>query len=106
MGKGTAPQWATLFFGIKESSMNGEKGFLKLFEAVLSIYKHYMDDILGIWLKYPDPLADAQIWKEFKDNINDFHGLKWTFTEHTKSDVIFIDMSLSIEKGRITLTIY
>ena len=49
---------------------------------------------------------DAIIWQEFKENVNDFHGLEWVFTEPTKSDVIFMDMSLSIEKGKITSTIY
>ena len=39
MGKRPAPPWATLFFGIKESGMNGEEGFLKVFEDVLRFYK-------------------------------------------------------------------
>jgi len=76
MGKRPAPPCATLFFGIKESGMNGEEGFLKTFETALSLYKRYLDDILGIWLKHPNPQVDAPPWLEFKDNVNDFHGLE------------------------------
>jgi len=82
--------------------MNGKEGFLELFEAVMSFYKQYLDNILGIWLKHPNLAVAAQIWQGFKDSSNDFHGLKWVFTEPTKSDIIFMDMSLLIQRGKIT----
>jgi hypothetical protein len=65
-----------------------------------------LDDILSIWLAHPDPATDAKLWQDFKDEINDFHGLEWTFTERTKTDVVFMDMSLSIERDKIVSTIY
>ena len=46
-----------------------------------------MNDILAIWLAHPDPATNAKLWQDFKDEINDFHGLEWTFTKPTKTDV-------------------
>jgi len=65
-----------------------------------------LDDILIIWLAHPDPATNAKLWQDFKDVINGFHGLEWTFTEPTKTDVIFMNMSLSIEGDKIVSTIY
>ena len=55
MCKRSAPPWATLFFGIKESGLCSNKGFLKKFEDNLLFYKRYLDDILAIWLAHPNP---------------------------------------------------
>jgi len=48
MGKKPAPPWATIFFDIKESGLNGKEGFIKEFAEQLSFYKRYLDDILGV----------------------------------------------------------
>ena len=69
-------------------------------------YKRYLDCILAISLAHPDPATNAKLWQDFKDVIIDFHGLEWTFTEPTKTDVIFMDMSLLIERDKILSTIY
>jgi len=106
MGKRPAPLWATLFFGIKESGLCSNKGFLKKFEDNLLFYKRYLDDILAIWLVHSDPATNAKLWQDFKDEINDFHGLEWTFTEQTKAGVVMMNMSLSIERDKIVSTIY
>ena len=38
--------------------------------------------------------------------IRNFHGLEWTFTPLARSDVAFMDMSLSIENDRVESTLY
>ena len=61
MGKRPAPPWATLFFGMKESGLCSNKGFLKKFEDNLLFYKRCLDDILSIWLANPNPATDEKL---------------------------------------------
>ena len=38
-------------------------------------YKHFIDNILGIWLCHPDPQENARLFKSFQDDINSWKGL-------------------------------
>lgn len=100
MGKRPAPPWATIFFGIHEND------FVPRWWHCLQYYKRYIDDILGIWLAHPDPETDARLWAEFQSIVGSFHGLEWSFTKRSRSGVVFMDMSLSIENGRVESTLY
>ena len=99
MGTRPAPPWATIFFAIHEEAV------LDRFKDNLAFYKRYIDDIFAIWLTDSDPIRDAETWSEFKE-FTSFHGLRWDFTEPKRSNVNFMDMSLSIEGGKIVSTIY
>jgi hypothetical protein len=100
MGKRPAPPWATIFFAIHEGQ------FVPQFEEYLLFYRRYLDDIIGIWLAHPDPATNLANWNEFKATVGNFHGLEWTFTPLARSDVAFMDMSLSIENDRVESTLY
>ena len=100
MGKRPAPPWATIFFAIHENH------FVPMYQDFLLFYKRYLDDILGIWRGHPDPTINEQRWTEYKQTVNDFHGLEWEFTTPSRSGVAFMDMSLSIVNGRIESTLY
>ena len=100
MGTRPAPPWATIFFAIHEEAV------LDRFKDNLAFYKRYIDDIFAIWLTDSDPIRDAETWSEFKEFTDSFHGLRWDFTEPKRSNVNFMDMSLSIEGGKIVSTIY
>lgn len=100
MGKKPAPPWATIFYAIKEIVL------LDKFAASLLLYRRYIDDVLAFWLPHPDPVENAKTLQEFRDCMNDFHGLEWTFTKPATSGIAFLDMSLSIKDCRIASTLY
>eukprot|EP00804_Cyclotella_cryptica_P010741 CCRYP_005523-RA/>CCRYP_005523-RA protein AED:0.45 eAED:0.45 QI:0/-1/0/1/-1/0/1/0/55 len=49
MGISPAPPWATIFYGIFEEHI------LKTWKQYLFLFKRFIDDILGIWLRDPSP---------------------------------------------------
>ena len=100
MGKRPAPPWATLFFAIHKDN------FVDQFSEYLLFYKIYLDDIIGIWLVHPGPATNLAKWNEFKTTVGNFHGLEWTFTPLVRSDVAFMNMSLSIEGDWVESTLY
>ena len=79
---------------------------LDKFAASLLLYKRYIDDVLAFWLPNPDPVENAKSLQAFRDCMNDFHGLKWTFTKPATLGIIFMDMSLSIKNNKIASTLY
>jgi hypothetical protein len=99
MGKPPAPPWANIFMAIKEDK------FSPVFQAMLMLYKRFIDDIIGLWLCDPDPVEDERLWSAFKANVNDWHGLQWIFSERSFS-VDFMDMTISISNGRIETTLF
>lgn len=99
MGTPPAPPWATIFFGIHELQL------LKEFTVDrLPYYKRFIDDIVGIWLKHPDPVEDETLWTAFKDRVND-GGLEWILTERGKR-IDFMDLTISIVDDHIETTLF
>lgn len=98
MGTPPAPPWATIYFGIHEQK------FLGTYVDVLMLYKRFIDDILGIWLTHPDPIIDAQLWKDFVAEINN-GGLSWTFSKRGKQ-VDFMDLTITIVDDHIETTLF
>ena len=77
---------------------------IPLLDKVLLFYKRFIDDGFAIWLHDLDPTINAQNWNNFKALINTM-GLKWTFKSPRKK-LIFMDMTIQIEVGKIITTIY
>ena len=75
MGAPPAPPWATIFFDIHKETV------LARFGARLQLYRHFIDDVLGIWLVDPDPAEDSRQWTSFVALMQDYYGLEWIFEE-------------------------
>jgi hypothetical protein len=43
----------------------------------LMFYVRFIDDVLGIWLLYEDPLVNDQRWNDFTLDMNGWNGLEW-----------------------------
>ena len=100
MGMSPAPTIANLYVAIYELLK-----LLALLDAKwMLLLLRSIDDGLGIWLHDADPVEDARRWNEFQTLVNG-GGLSWTFTHQSKS-VNFMDLTLSIEDGRVISKLY
>ena len=63
-----------------------------------------MMDWFGIWLHDADPIVDQSNWDAFQSAVNS-GGLSWEFSKRSKS-VVFIDMTIEIEDGKIVTSLY
>ena len=97
MGTPPAPTYANLFFAIHENKI------LPKYSSNLLCYKRYIDDIFGIWIPSADVETDEEQWKNFVNDINDYHGLKWIFSPRCKK-VNFLDITISIRNGNLLHT--
>ncbi len=68
MGTPPAPMYATLYFAIHETEI------LPHFRDNLALYKHYIENIFGIWIPTPDG-NDEEQWQAFSQQINKFGKL-------------------------------
>jgi hypothetical protein len=88
MGTPPAPMYATIYFAIHEAAILSE------FPEVNTLYKRYIDDVLGVWI--PDPTKnDHQRWLEFQGRMNTFGKLRWEFTERSR-EAVFLDLTIYI----------
>ena len=99
MGMSPAPTIANLYVAIYELEF-----IIPLLEKYLMFYKRFIDDGFAVWLHDLDPTIDAENWNNFKALINAM-GLNWTFKSPRKK-LIFMDMTIQIEGGKIITTIY
>jgi hypothetical protein len=98
MGCPPAPPWANTFFGLFEEI------FLPIFQDNLSLYKRLIDDVNGIWT-IQNPATNDETWEQFKAALkDDASTLKWIVSPPSQV-VDFMDMTLSIQQGRITTTL-
>jgi len=74
MGTPVACSYATISFGHHESME-----ILREFQPSLLYYKHYIDDILGIWILSKD--NNTKTWDRFKSKLSSWGSLKWTIEE-------------------------
>ena len=98
MGTPPAVAYATLFYAIKEET------FLDSYDS-LFFYKRYIDDVFGIWIPNTNLAADNNSWTNLQSCMNDFHGLKWTFSPRS-STVDFLDMTISIRGTSLHTTLF
>jgi hypothetical protein len=99
MGMSPAPTIANLYVAIYELEF-----IIPLLEKYLMFYKRFIDDGFAVWLHDLNPTIDAENWNNFKALINAM-GLNWTFKSPRKK-LIFMDMTIQIEGGKIITTIY
>ena len=79
MGAPPVPPWATIFFGIHEEAV------LAQFGNRLQLYRHFIDNVLGIWLVNTDPAEDNRKWTAFVSLIQDYYRLEWIFEERLET---------------------
>jgi hypothetical protein len=99
MGVPPAPPWAILFFAIHELA------FTERWKDFLIFWKRFIDDGLGLWKLHANAETNNAIWKEFKNDVNNYHGLEWVFTPLSDS-VDFMDMSISIKDNKFEIDLY
>lgn len=99
MGTPPAPAWATIFYALHEKDM------VPRWSSNISLYKRFIDDVIGIWLTDPDPEKDRELWNAFCEDMDSWHDMKWDCNKPTTS-VDFMDLTITIEKDRIVTTLY
>ena len=100
MGTPPACNYATIFFACHEHKI------IQQFKPNLLLYKRYIDDIFGIWIPTGSTTGDTLRWNEFKEAIDEFHGLKWIFSDRVKSiDYLDLTISLSPDATKIKTTL-
>eukprot|EP00956_Cyclotella_meneghiniana_P015303 scaffold23289_cov74-Cyclotella_meneghiniana.AAC.1 len=92
MGTPPAPAWATIFFVLYEDIL------LPKWTATIPFYLRFIDD-------GKDPEIAMEQFTQFKQEMNAWFGLEWTFTEPA-STVNFMDLTISIVNGRIETTLF
>jgi hypothetical protein len=98
MGTPPACVYATLYYACHEAYI------LDRFSESLLYYKRYIDDILGLWAP-PAHIDTAVEWAAFKTEVNNFGTLTWN-TEELTTSVVFLDLVLRIDTGRIVSTMH
>ena len=99
MGISPAPPWAILFFAIHENV------FTIKWQDQLPFWKRFIDDGLGLWKLHADPIINNNLWNEFKQDVNTYHGLQWKFTPLSNS-VDFMDMTITIANNKFDITLF
>ncbi|EJK68823.1 hypothetical protein THAOC_09967 [Thalassiosira oceanica] len=93
MGTSAACMWATIYYGVHESTT-----LIPTHGDNLLIFLRFIDDIFGIWT------GNAAAWESFKRDVNKFGILTWEIDEPSTS-VDFLDLTISISPdGRLTTT--
>ena len=91
MGTSAACMWATIYYGVHESTT-----LIPTHGDNLLIFLRFIDDIFGIWT------GNAAAWESFKRDVNKFGILTWEIDEPSTS-VDFLDLTISISPdGRLT----
>jgi hypothetical protein len=100
MGISPAPPWATIFYALHERSFVPRWSQQHLF-----FYKRFIDDVLGIWLRDPSPQRDDELWQQFTEEMQQWHGLEW-ICEKPSLSVNFMDLTITVSGTKLTTTLY
>ena len=95
MGTSCACIWATIYYGVHENNC-----IIPKYGKHLPLFDRFLDDIIGAWIG-----NHTDEWASFKEDLNDFGILTWEVSELSPS-VDFLDLTLSIEDGRIVSKTY
>ena len=95
MGTSCACIWATIYYGVHENNC-----ILPKHGKHLLLFDRFLDDIFGAWIG-----NHTDEWVSFKEDLNDFGILTWEVSDLSHS-VDFLDLTLSIEDGRIVSRTY
>jgi hypothetical protein len=99
MGTPAACLYATISYGIHERNK-----LLPNFQHLVTFYKRYIDDVLGIWIPLQG-LNDEAEWQAFQDLMNAWGKLRWIVSDRS-NEVNFLDLTLTLENGHITTKTY
>ena len=99
MGICPAPPLATIFFALHEDVI------LEKWKHCISFYRRFIDDGLAVWLHQATIDEDEKCWTQFQEDINQYHGLEWTFTRRSTT-VDFMDMTLVIQDNGIITDLF
>eukprot|EP00804_Cyclotella_cryptica_P026745 CCRYP_007965-RA/>CCRYP_007965-RA protein AED:0.02 eAED:0.02 QI:0/-1/0/1/-1/1/1/0/583 len=99
MGISPAPPWATIFYGLYESSL------LNRWRHRIGFYRRFIDDVFGIWITHPCQDTNEKLWNDFQEDMQHWHGLEWT-CEPLATSVNFMDLTISIAGTRLLTTLY
>ena len=99
MGTPPAPPYATIYYGLHESK------FLPQYQNHVVFYKHFIDDVLEVWLPHPNQKINSQLWEEFTASMNNYPRLTWEFNTPTNK-VDFMDLTISITNGNISTSLF
>jgi len=99
MGTPSACMYATILYGLHECL-----NILPKFKTTIKYYKWYINDIFAIWIP-PNQTDNNITWNDFKTALDEFGNLQWKVEEPT-DNVTFLDLNLTIAKGRITSATY
>ena len=91
MGTSAAVMWATLYFGYHEVHT-----LIPKYSNNLLYFRRFIDDMFIIWLR-----DDTDAWPKFCADVNNFGILTWEI-EEPSTTVDFLDLTLTIDNGRIT----
>ena len=99
MGQSPSPPYATVFFGIHELNL-----IEKFSRTLLPYCWRYIDDFIGVWIPMPNNGCEG-MWKRFQQEMNNFHGLTWEFSER-QTTVDYLDVTVSIYEGKIHFDLF
>ena len=68
-------------------------------------YRRFIDNVIGIWILDPCPLANAKLWHEFTNDMQQWHGLQWT-CESPPPSINCMDLTISIVNEHLETTLY
>ena len=95
MGTSAACMWATIYYGVHESTT-----LIPKYGDNLPIFLRFIDDIFGVWT------GNAADWESFKRDVNDFGILTWEI-DPLSTSVDFLDLTISItQDGRLSTKTY
>jgi len=98
MGMPAACSYATITFGQHENIH-----LLPKYRSHLLYYKHYIDDIFGVWL--PSETDNCDTWDQIKNDLNSWVGLHWK-TEEPSHKTVFLDLNIQITVVKIHTSTY
>jgi hypothetical protein len=98
MGTHAACTYAILTYGHYENST-----LLPAFDNNFIYYRHYIDDVLGIWI--PPTNGSTSKWLDFKNKLNNCGKLQWEINNPVDR-VIFLDLNLSIRDSKLAITTF
>ena len=90
MGQPQSPSYATILLGIYKKKIIQRLKELK----TLLYYFRYLDDVFGGWDLSQD--INNQHWLSLKEDMNNYHGLKWDFSDKTDR-INFLDVKVAID---------
>jgi hypothetical protein len=91
MGTPATPLYSILKFGLQKNNK-----IIAQFKNNLFYYKHYIDDVFGIWIDTP-----GNQWNQFENTLNQFGNLKWNIEELSKH-TSFLDLEITIKDNKLT----